>query len=52
MPNHGKNKTSAYYMKTIINGDRPYLKVGSVLHVSVPNYDELSPKNIIEALDL
>ena len=39
-------------MKTIISGERPYLKVAAVLHVSVLNFDELSPKNVIEALDL
>ena len=50
--NHGRNKTSAHYMKDILNGHKPHLKVGSVCYVSVPNYEELSPKNIIESLDL
>ena len=38
LPNHGHNKTSAHYMKAIIDGRTPHFKIGMVEYISVPNY--------------
>ena len=39
-------------MKEILSGNRKYLKIQEIKWVTVPNFDECSPKNIIQSKDI
>ena len=39
-------------MKEIISGERPYFYIKDINYVTVPFYDELSPRNVIKELNL
>ena len=51
MPRHYKKRTNIIYMKEIICGKRKYFLSKDIIFVEVPNYDERSPKNLIESLN-
>ena len=52
LPNHRKNYTSPAYMKKILNGQVKYKRYDDIKFVTVPLYDELEPKNVIEEMKL
>ena len=48
LPNHNKHKTSLWYIKNIISGNKDFLKIGAVLFVDVPQFDEFKPENFLK----
>ena len=48
LPYHNKHKTSLWYMKNIISGNKDFLKTGAIQFVDVPQFDELKPENFLK----
>jgi len=44
--------TSVHYMKRVIAGKKKYIELKDVNWVTVPLFGELTPKNILEKMNL
>ena len=52
LPKHKKGYTNLHYMKTLLNGEREFIKTAKVKFVDVPLYDELKTENVIKKLNI